>query len=82
MEKCMLITNGIVSQKGNPSIEFYKDGKPQYYCMGYENMMTDEPYTECRECPRWALGYQCEKDFEEAKRLGLLGKNCSLAEKG
>ena len=42
--------------------------------MGYENRMTDEPYQECMECPRWALGDQCEKDFEEAKFNGLISK--------
>lgn len=42
--------------------------------MGYENRMTDEPYQECMECPRWVLGEQSEKDYEEAKRMGLLGK--------
>lgn len=74
MGKCALASKGIVRQKGKPSIEFYKNGKPQYYCMGYENRMTDEPYQECMECPRWVLGKQSEKDYEEAKRMGLLGK--------
>ena len=72
--RCMLVSNGIVRQKGRPSIEFYKNGKPQYYCMGYENKMTDEAYHECRECPRWALGEQTEKDYEDAKKNGLLSK--------
>ena len=74
MKKCMLVANGIVSQKGKPSIEFYKDGKPQYYCMGYEDERTDEAYPECMECPRWVFGEQCEKDFEEAINLGLFGR--------
>lgn len=74
MAKCMIVTNGIANKKGKPSIEFYKNGKPQYYCCGYENKMTDEPYKECIECPRWVLGEQCAKDFEEAKTNGLLGK--------
>ena len=63
---CMLVSKGVVDKKGNPSIEFYK--------AGYENRMTDEPYPECMECPRWALGDQCEKDFEEAKFNGLISK--------
>ena len=70
----MLVSKGAVDKKGNPSIEFHKAGKPQYYCIGYKNRMTDEPYTECIECPRWALGDQCEKDFEEAKLNGLISK--------
>ncbi len=67
MAKCVIVTNGIADKKGKPTIEFYKNNKPQYYCYGYENRMTDEPYQECRDCPKWALGEQCEKDFEEAK---------------
>lgn len=74
MEYCALKAKGIVREKGKPSIEFYKNGKPQYYCMGYINLMTDEEYQECRECKRWYCGEQSEKDFEEAKALGLLGK--------
>lgn len=74
MAKCMLVAHGVVRQKGKPSIEFYKNGKPQYYCMGYIDLMYDEEFPECRECPRWVLGEQCEKDFEEAKALGQLGK--------
>ena len=73
MAKCMLVTKGIVRQKGKPSIEFYKNGKPQYYCMGYMDLRTDEAYPECRECTRWYLGEQSEKDYEEAKALGQLG---------
>ena len=65
MGYCALVAKGIVRQKGKPSIEFYKDNKPQYYCMGYINLMTDEEYPECRECKRWYLGEQSEKDFKE-----------------
>ena len=74
MGYCALKAKGIVREKGKPTIEFYKNGKPQYYCMGYINLMTDEEYPECRECKRWCCGEQSEKDFEEAKALGLLGK--------
>ncbi len=65
MAYCALVAKGIVQQKGKPSIEFYKDNKPQYYCMGYKDLRTEMPYEECTECKRWYLGEQCEKDFEE-----------------
>ena len=66
--KCELVNKGIVKEKGNPSLEFYKNGKPQYYCMGYIDLMTDMEFLECRQCKRYVL--QAEKDHEEAKRLG------------
>ena len=70
----MIVVNHIAKKKGKPTIEFHKNGKPQYYCYGYEDKMTDEPYQECRECSRWALGEQSEKDFEDAKKNGLLSR--------
>ncbi len=72
MGKCMIVTNQIAKRKGKPTIEFYKKGKPQYYCYGYEDKMTDEPYQECKKCPKWVFGDQCDKDFEEAKKNNLL----------
>lgn len=63
----MIVTNGIADKKGKPSIEFYKNRKPQYYCLGYENRMTDEPYKECMECPGWDLEEQCQKDYRDSR---------------
>lgn len=65
MERCTLVRKGIVKTKGKPTIEFYKDGKPQYYCYGYFDSMTDEPLEECVNCQKWVDGEQCEKDYEE-----------------
>ena len=65
MEKCPLVRKGITRRKGKPSIEFYKDGKPQYYCYGYKDSMTDEPHEACKKCKKWVNGEQCEKDYEE-----------------
>ena len=65
MERCVLVRKGIVKYKGKPTIEFYKDGKPQYYCYGYMDLMTDEPFEECVNCKKWVYGEQCEKDYEE-----------------
>ena len=47
---CKATESGKVSRRGQPSIEWYKDGKPQYYCYGYIDKMTDELMPECKEC--------------------------------
>ena len=41
---------GKVSRRGEPSVEWYKDGKQQYYCYGYIDKMTDELLPECKVC--------------------------------
>lgn len=41
---------GKVKRRGKPSVEFHKDGIPQYYCYGYINKMTDELIEECANC--------------------------------
>lgn len=53
--------------RGYPSIGFYKDGKPQYYCLGRMDAETEEPLPECKECPDWVYGEQCEEDFQKAR---------------
>lgn len=52
-------------KRGRPSIEFYKDGKPQYYCRGWIDSMTGEALDVCQKCADYADGEQCEKDFYE-----------------
>ena len=47
---CRAKERGKASRRGEPSIEWYKDGKPQYYCYGYIDKMTDELLPECKEC--------------------------------
>lgn len=47
---CRAKENGKVSKCGKPSIEWYAGGKPQYYCCGYIDKMTDELLPECKEC--------------------------------
>lgn len=54
--------------RGKPSTEFYIDGKPQIYCYGWQDGMTDEPFSECKNCFDWVYGEQCEKDFENARK--------------
>lgn len=41
-----------IKDVGKSSIEFYKNGKPQYYCYGYIDQRTDELIEECRQCTR------------------------------
>lgn len=41
---------GKISRRGESSIEWHKEGKPQYYCYGYIDKMTDELLSECKEC--------------------------------
>ena len=53
--------NGI-KEKGKPIIEFYKYGKPQYYCLGYIDNMTDELLDECKRCPKHVD--KAQKDLE------------------
>ena len=50
-----------------PTTEFYIDGKPQIYCRGWIDKMTDEPLEVCRNCMDFVDGEQIEVDFERAK---------------
>ena len=47
---CKAKESGKVAKRGKPSIEWYKGEKPQYYCYGYIDKMTDELLPECKEC--------------------------------
>nr|DAY83256.1 MAG TPA: His-Me finger endonuclease beta4-alpha2 domain [Caudoviricetes sp.] len=47
---CRAKESGKVIRRGKPSIEWYKNGKPQYYCCGYIDARTDEALPECKEC--------------------------------
>lgn len=47
---CRAKRNLIVSERGKSSIEWYKDGKPQYYCLGYKDKMTDDLLDACKTC--------------------------------
>lgn len=50
--------------RGKPTTEFYHNGKPQIYCYGWEDKMTDEPLECCRNCKDFVSGEQFELDFE------------------
>ena len=49
MKQKWILGNG-VKRRGKASLEFYKNGKPQYYCSGYIDAMTDELIDECKRC--------------------------------
>lgn len=53
--------------RGKPTTEFYIDGKPQIYCMGWIDLHYDEPLECCKNCKDWVNGEQCELDFEYRK---------------
>lgn len=38
---CKAVKQRIVDRMGRPSIEWHKDGVPQYYCYGYADPMTE-----------------------------------------
>ena len=54
-------------KRGKPSTEFYKNDKPQIYCLGWVDKKTDDPLLICRECDDWVHGNRCEQDFNERK---------------
>ncbi len=56
-------------KRGRPTTEFYIDGKPQIYCYGWEDKMTDEALLICKNCKDWVRGEQCELDFEKHKKI-------------
>ena len=65
---CKAKKNNIwIKDKGKPSIEFYKNGKPQYYCYGYIDQKTDELIEECKECSKHV--YKAQEDLKKWKRL-------------
>lgn len=47
---CKAKKKGIVKRRGKPTIEFYRDEKPQYYCYGYVDYSTDDPIEDCKRC--------------------------------
>lgn len=60
VSKCPLGKN----QRGMSTTEFYHNGKPQKYCYGRIDMMTEEALEECKACKDWVYGRQFDEDFE------------------
>ncbi len=65
---CQAAKQGIVKQRGRPSIEFHKDGKPQYYCYGYIDAMTDEMLEVCKNCKDNVIYAQDDLDEWRAEK--------------
>ena len=51
--------------RGRATTEFYINGKPQIYCLGWIDSMTDEPLEVCQNCKDWVNGEQCKQDFKK-----------------
>lgn len=49
---CQAVLNGEVKEKGKASIEYYKDGIPQYFCYGWKDSSTDELLKTCLKCKK------------------------------
>ena len=68
---CEAKANNIwVKDRGKSSIEWHKDGKPQYYCYGYIDQRTDELIDECKRCKRQVGKAQEDlENYNKARRL-------------
>lgn len=64
---CKAVENGEVSHKGKSSIEFYKNGKPQYYCYGWCSGSSEYLLQTCRNCKKY-IDY-AQQDLEKLKEL-------------
>ena len=69
VKKCPL------GKRGRPSTEFWRDGKPQIYCYGWVDQMTDEALGECKRCLDWANGDQVSRDLQLAVLEGRVDGN-------
>ena len=76
---CKAKERGKVSRPGEPSIEWYKDGEPQYYCFGYIDKMTDELLTECKECRSHVHKAQGDLDEYNHRKQTLRGLHFGMA---
>lgn len=55
-------------ERGKPTTEFYKNGKPQIYCYGWKDCMTDEALDICKTCKDFVYNEQIDHDFAEMLR--------------
>lgn len=62
---CEAKRRGIVKRRGTASIEFYINGKPQYYCYGYYDKATDVPLKVCQNCADFV--YMADEDLKRFK---------------
>ena len=69
--ECRAKESGKVSRRGQPSIEWYKDGKPQYYCYGYIDKMTDTEHVYSNGTEYVPI-YRMKQWFEHCRNQQLL----------
>ena len=60
---CKAKKTGQVPSRGKPSVEWHKDGVPQYYCYGYVDKTTDELLEVCQQCPDQV--YKAQEDLDK-----------------
>lgn len=54
-----------IKERGKPSIEFYFENKPRYFCYGYIDNQTDELIPECKKCIEHV--YNADKIMKQLK---------------
>ena len=62
---CKAVKTFEVPRRGKPSIEWTKNGVPQYYCYGWKNKMTDELLDVCQNCKDNVI--YAQDDFDKWK---------------
>ena len=72
--KCILRKRGL--ERGRATVEWYKDGIPQYYCYGQFDRAPEEPLLECRNCRDFVERAQedLEDYLRERKKVIMKGK--------
>ena len=58
-----------IGKKTRPTCEWYKDGKPQYYCLGYIDLMNDLPLEECENCKKFVS--HAQENLDEWNRRNM-----------
>ena len=53
-------------ERGEPSTEFYSDGKPQIYCHGWIDPRCDELIDVCKRCADHVS--RAQEDLERSRR--------------
>lgn len=57
-------------ERGKPSIEWYKNGKPQYYCYGFGHKETGKLLEVCQNCRQNVVYAQDDLDAWNKKEDG------------
>ena len=65
---CKAVKTHEVPRRGKPSVEWHKNGAPQYYCYGWKNNMTDELLEVCQNCKDNVIYAQDDLDKWKAEQ--------------